>query len=44
MAACYGWPRSGAQDDAGVARRLVARNASVASGSRPYDPFRAPPD
>jgi hypothetical protein len=39
VADCYGWPRSIAQDDAELVRRLTERNREVAGGSRPYDPF-----
>jgi hypothetical protein len=39
VADCYGWPRSIAQDDPELVRRLTERNRVVAEGSRPYDPF-----
>ncbi|WP_431885135.1 DNA methyltransferase [Micromonospora wenchangensis] len=39
VAACYGWPRSIAQDRDEIARRLSALNAEIAAGQRPYDPF-----
>jgi hypothetical protein len=39
VADCYGWPRSIAQDDAELVRRLTERNREIAEGSRPYDPF-----
>ncbi|SCE65172.1 hypothetical protein GA0070558_101334 [Micromonospora haikouensis] len=39
VAACYGWPKSIAQDKHEIARRLFALNAEIAAGQRAYDPF-----
>ncbi|MFI0791190.1 DNA methyltransferase [Micromonospora rubida] len=39
VAACYGWPKSIAQDKDEIARRLFALNAEIAAGQRPYAPF-----
>lgn len=39
VAACYGWPRSVAQDDAEIVRRLTALNKEITEGRWPYDPF-----
>jgi hypothetical protein len=39
VAAAYGWDRSVAQDRPVLVERLHARNAEIASGDRPYDPF-----
>ncbi|GIJ26838.1 DNA modification methyltransferase [Micromonospora qiuiae] len=39
VAVCYGWPKSVAQDRDEIARRLLALNAEIAAGQRPYDPF-----
>ena len=41
VAACYGWPRSAAQDDAEIVRRLTALNKEITEGGRAYDPFAA---
>ena len=39
VAACYGWPKSIAQDKDEISRRLMALNAEIVAGRRPYDPF-----
>ncbi|GIJ22166.1 class I SAM-dependent DNA methyltransferase [Micromonospora lutea] len=39
VAACYGWPRSIAQDKNEITGRLLTLNAEIAAGQRPYDPF-----
>lgn len=39
VADCYGWPRSIAQDDAEIVRRLTALNRDIAEGRREYAPF-----
>lgn len=39
VAECYGWPRSVAQDDRELVRRLTSLNRDIIEGSRPYDPF-----
>ncbi|WP_348774064.1 DNA methyltransferase [Micromonospora sp. WMMD1076] len=39
VAACYGWPKSIAQDKDEISRRLMALNAEIVAGQRPYDPF-----
>jgi hypothetical protein len=39
VAACYGWPRSAAQDDAEIVRPLTALNREITEGGRAYDPF-----
>ncbi len=39
VAACYGWPKSVAQDRDEITRRLLALNAEIAAGQRLYDPF-----
>ncbi|MEU3456367.1 DNA methyltransferase [Micromonospora sp. NPDC006766] len=39
VAACYGWPKSIAQDKDEITRRLMALNAEIAAGQRPYEPF-----
>jgi hypothetical protein len=39
VAACYGWPRSVAQDDDEIVRRLLKLNQEIVSGDRPYAPF-----
>ena len=44
VAACYGWPRSVAQDDAEIVRRLTALNQEITEGRLDYDPFRAAAD
>ena len=41
VAACYGWPRSVAQDDAEIVQRLTALNREITEGRRAYDPFGA---
>lgn len=48
VVACYGWPRSAAQDDRELVVRLTDLNQQIAQG-RPYRPFAhldraAPPD
>jgi hypothetical protein len=40
VAACYGWPRSIAQDDAELVTRLTELNRQIAVGERAYEPFR----
>lgn len=42
VAAAYGWPKSVAQDDTELVRRLLALNADVAAGRRTYAPFPTP--
>jgi hypothetical protein len=37
---CYGWPRSVAQDDAELVRRLTDLNREIVEGKRPYAPFK----
>jgi len=39
VAECYGWPKSAAQDDAELVRRLTDLNREISDGRRPYDPF-----
>lgn len=39
VARSYGWPRTVAQDDAEIVRRLTARNLAVSGGRVPYLPF-----
>jgi len=39
VADCYGWPRSIAQDDAEIVRRLTALNREIVEGSTAYEPF-----
>ncbi|WP_299169388.1 DNA methyltransferase [uncultured Arthrobacter sp.] len=39
VAACYGWPKSVAQDSKAIVRRLTALNRQITEGSRPYAPF-----
>lgn len=39
VAAAYGWPKSVAQDDTELVRRLLALNADVAAGRGTYAPF-----
>jgi hypothetical protein len=41
VAACYGWPKSVAQDAAEITHRLLVLNREIAAGERPYDPFGA---
>ena len=41
VAACYGWTRSVAQDDAEIVRRLTALNKEISEGRCAYDPFGA---
>ena len=38
-AACYGWPRSVALDDAEIVRRLTELNREISEGTRPDDPL-----
>lgn len=41
---CYGWPVAVAQDDSELVRRLLERNASIATGERDYAPYvHSPP-
>lgn len=40
VAGCYGWPKKVAQDGNEIVRRLLTLNREIASGARPYDPFR----
>lgn len=44
VAECYGWPKSLAQDDAEIVRRLTALNKEITEGGRAYDPFDKPGD
>ncbi len=37
--ACYGWPKSVAQDDAELVRRLTALNRQIVEGEVSYLPF-----
>jgi len=39
VADCYGWPKSVAQDDAEIVRRLTALNRRIVEGDLPYEPF-----
>lgn len=39
VADCYGWPKSVAQDDRELVRRLTELNREIAEGGRPYSPF-----
>lgn len=39
VAACYGWPKTVAQDKDEIARRLLILNAEIVEGKRVYDPF-----
>jgi hypothetical protein len=39
VAACYGWPKSVAQNDAEIVRRLTALNTEITQGRRTYNPF-----
>jgi len=43
VAEAYGWPKSVAQDGAGLVRRLRALNREITEGERPYAPFAATP-
>ncbi|MCO4273535.1 hypothetical protein NG701_03690 [Pseudarthrobacter sp. HLT3-5] len=43
VAACYGWPKSAAQDAPEIVRRLTQLNKDITEGSRSYDPFGAAP-
>lgn len=36
---CDGWPKSIAQDDRELVRRLTDLNRGIAEGGRPYTPF-----
>jgi len=37
---CYGWPKTDAQDDKDLVRRLTELNRQITKGERAYDPFR----
>jgi hypothetical protein len=39
VAACYGWPKKVAQDDAALVARLSDLNRAIVTGERPYHPF-----
>ena len=39
VAGCYGWPKSGAQDDRELVRRMTELNRQVIEGERSYAPF-----
>ena len=39
LVACYGWPRSAAQDAGGVVRPPTERNREIVEDARPYNPF-----
>ena len=39
VVASYGWPRSVAQDDAELVRRLTDLNREISEGRTPYAPF-----
>lgn len=39
VADCYGWPKSVAQDDKELVRRLTELNRQITAGERTYDPF-----
>ena len=39
VAACYGWPKSVAQDDAEIVRLFTALNEEITEGRRDYAPF-----
>lgn len=39
VVACYGWPRSTAQDDRELVRRLAELNKQISDGARAYSPF-----
>jgi hypothetical protein len=41
VAACYGWPKKIAQDDAALVAHLSDLNRAIATGQRPYHPFSA---
>lgn len=43
VAACYGWPKSVAQDSAEIVRRLTQLNKEISEGGRSYDPFMKEP-
>lgn len=39
IAGCYGWPKSVAQDDKELVRRLTELNRQIIDGEREYAPF-----
>jgi phosphoserine phosphatase len=39
VAACYGWPKSIAQHDAEIVKRLTELNREIVEGRRGYHPF-----
>ncbi|MDE8667820.1 hypothetical protein PY310_04400 [Pseudarthrobacter sp. H3Y2-7] len=39
VAACYGWPKSTAQDAQEIVRRLTQLNKDITEGTRTYNPF-----
>lgn len=39
VAACYGWPKSAAEDAPEIVRRLTALNKEISEGTRQYSPF-----
>lgn len=39
VAACYGWPKSVAQDGPKIVRRLTQLNRDITEGTRSYNPF-----
>jgi len=39
VADCYGWPKSGGQDDKELVRRLTELNREIVEGNRGYAPF-----
>lgn len=39
VAACYGWPKKIAQDDAQLVIHLSELNRAIAAGERDYSPF-----
>jgi len=39
VAACYGWPKKIAQDDAQLVIHLSELNRAISTGERDYDPF-----
>lgn len=41
VAACYGWPKKIAQDDVALVAHLSDLNRAIATGGRPYRPFKA---
>lgn len=41
VAACYGWPRSIAQDGREIVGRLTQLNKDISEGKRGYSPFEA---